>query len=132
MNLWKILILVLSLFPIPNATFAKEWSCNSSKPINTINEMFLALDACWQPPKGTAGMSITLRFSLRRDGSLIGKPQTTYTKKIANDELSKAFVASVLQALDKALPLTFTESMGGAIAGRPIALLFVSHADLNL
>lgn len=129
MNTWKVLLFSLSLLLVPNTVFAQGRNCNSSKPINSINEMFLALDACWQPPKGTAGMSITLRFSLRRDGTLIGKPQTTYTKKIANDELSKAFVASILQALDTSLPLPFTESMGGAIAGRPIALRFVSSAD---
>lgn len=48
----------------------------------------------------------------------------TYSHKIVNDELSKAFVAAILEALNKSLPLPFTDSMGGAIAGRPLALQF--------
>ncbi|WP_292890520.1 hypothetical protein [Mesorhizobium sp.] len=69
-------------------------------------------------------MALTLRFSLRRDGTLIGKPRATFSKLGQDDRLNKAFVASVLEALDKALPVPFTESMGGAIAGRILSPLF--------
>ncbi|TCQ70693.1 hypothetical protein EDF68_1325 [Ochrobactrum sp. BH3] len=36
-----------------------------------------ALVACWQSPAGTAGMSMTLRFSFRSNGTLIGEPRVT-------------------------------------------------------
>ena len=120
------------MFVVPVAAFAENRRCNDRKPVNSINEMFSALYACWQPPKGTAGMSITLRFSLRRDGTLIGKPRTTFTEKINNDELSKAFVVSILEALNKSLPVPFTESMGGAVAGRPMTLRFISQEIRDL
>ena len=77
-----------------------------------------AIYACWKPPPGTAGMSLTLQFSLRRNGTLIGKPRATYSDLGTDAQLSRAFVASILKALDEALPLPFSDSMGGAIAGR--------------
>lgn len=69
-------------------------------------------------------MAITLVFSIRRDGSLIGKPQLTYSKSTGDETLKRAFFASVLEALNQSLPLPITDSFGGAIAGRPLALLF--------
>lgn len=103
---------------------AEERACGSRDPVNTISEMGEAIYACWQPPAGTSGMALTLRFSLRRDGTLIGKPRATFSKLGQDDRLNRAFVASVLEALDKALPVPFTESMGGAIAGRILSPLF--------
>ncbi|WP_246671479.1 MULTISPECIES: hypothetical protein [unclassified Mesorhizobium] len=88
--------------------------------------MSAAIFACWQPPPGTAGMSLTLRFSLRRNGTLIGKPRATYSKLGSDDALSRAFVASILEALDKALPLPVSDSMGEAIAGRMLAPRFTA------
>ena len=128
----RMLMFVVLLLAFPVAVFSKDRGCNAEKPVNSINEMFSALYACWQPPQGTEGMSITLRFSLRRDGTLIGKPQTTFTSKINNNELSKAFVISILEALHKSLPLPFTDSMGGAVAGRPLALRFTSGKTHDL
>jgi hypothetical protein len=105
---------------------AQERACGSSDPVNSIREMFLAIYACWEPPPGTAGMSITLRFSLRRQGTLIGKPRATYSKLGGDEALNRAFVASILKALDKTLPLPLSDSMGGAIAGRMLAPRFTA------
>lgn len=117
-KLFKIALLAILTLSAPIATHAQNPSCKSVEPVNSINEMFSALNACWVPPEGTKGMSITLRFSLRRDGTLIGNPRTTYTNGIKDDERSREFT--------KVLPINFTASMGGAIAGRPIALRFIA------
>ena len=71
--------LVLAALANPGVTRAQERACGSSDPVNTIKEMLSAIYACWEPPPGTAGMSITLQFSLRRQGTLIGKPRATYS-----------------------------------------------------
>lgn len=105
---------------------AQRRACGSRDPVNTIAEMFDAIYACWQPPPGTGDLSLTLRFSLRRDGTLIGKPRATFSKLGPDDSLNRAFVASVLEALEKALPVPFTDSMGGAIAGRILSPLFAA------
>ncbi|MEQ1956354.1 hypothetical protein [Mesorhizobium sp. CN2-181] len=103
---------------------ARDRACGSREPINTLAELWPALYACWSPPAGTEGKELTLTFSVRRDGTLIGKPRATYSKLQGGNDLDRAFVASVLQALDKTLPLPITESLGGVIAGRPMALRF--------
>ncbi|MDX8478841.1 hypothetical protein RFN28_10160 [Mesorhizobium sp. VK24D] len=108
---------------------AQQRACGNRDPINSIAEMSAAIYACWQPPHGTAGLSLTLRFSLRRDGTLIGKPRATFSELGPDDRLNRAFVASVLEALDKALPLLFTESMGEAIAGRILSPRFTAAAE---
>ncbi|MGN6451226.1 MAG: hypothetical protein ACTHLK_22065 [Brucella intermedia] len=112
-----------------SAASASDRICNSPAPVNSIQEMYDAIFACWQPPAGTAGMSMTLRFSLRRDGTLIGEPRVTYKGKISGNQASKAFEASIYEALHKALPVPFTQGMGGAVAGRPIALLFTTDSQ---
>jgi hypothetical protein len=66
--------LALTVFANPGLARAQERACGSSDPVNTIREMFSAIYACWVPPPGTAGMSVTLQFSLRRHGTLPGKP----------------------------------------------------------
>ena len=118
--------LVLTALANPGVTRAQERACGSSDPVTTIKEMLSAIYACWEPPPGTAGMSITLQFSLRRQGTLIGKPRATYSHLGGDEALSRAFVASILEALDKALPLPLSDSMGGAIAGRMLAPRFTA------
>ncbi|MDX8529486.1 hypothetical protein RFM42_00750 [Mesorhizobium sp. VK25D] len=108
---------------------AQQRACGSRDPVNSIAEMSGAIYACWQPPAGTGGMSLTLCFSLRRDGTLVGKPRATFSKLGPDDRLNKAFVASVLEALNKELPVPFTKGMGGAIAGRVLCPLFRAAAE---
>ncbi|MER8631628.1 hypothetical protein NKH55_17900 [Mesorhizobium opportunistum] len=74
-------------------------------------------------------MSLTLQFSLRRNGTLIGKPRATYSDLGTDARLSRAFVASILKALDDALPLPFSDSMGGAIAGRMLIPRFTATLE---
>jgi hypothetical protein len=114
------LVLAIALVAGPNAATSQERACRSPDPVDTINEMFSAIVACWEPPPGTAGMTLTLQFSIRRNGALIGKPRATFSRLGNDDTLNRAFVASVVEALDKALPLPVSDSMGGAIAGRTL------------
>lgn len=107
---------------------AGDRPCDSREPVNTLTQLWDALYACWQPPAGSDGLEITLVFSVRRNGTIIGKPRVTWTKLAGADiALQKSFVGSVLAALDKSLPLPLTDSMGGAIAGRPFALRFAAR-----
>jgi hypothetical protein len=108
---------------------AQERACHSPDPIDTLAEMSAAIYACWKPPPGTAGMSLTLRFSLRRNGTLIGKARATYSHLGTDDTLNRAFVTSILKALDEALPLPFSDSMGGAIAGTTLAPHFTATVE---
>ena len=126
---FAILATALVLFATANAAIAQERPCHSPDPVDTLKEISDAIYACWKPPAGTAGMSLTLQFSLRRNGTLIGKPRATYADLGADAQLSRAFVASILKALDDALPLPFSDSMGGAIAGRMLAPRFTAAIE---
>ncbi|MCO5064853.1 MAG: TonB C-terminal domain-containing protein [Rhizobiaceae bacterium] len=115
-------ILGLSAF----ACAAQDASCRQSTPVNTLEAMWSALGRCWQPPEGTQGLEVTVRFSLRRDGSLNGKPQITWLKRGGTEAAREAFVASVFRALELSLPIPLTESMGNVAAGRPMTMRFTS------
>ncbi len=91
-------------------------------PANTLRELFHHLGQCLGAARGAPGEEITLRFSLRRDGALIGKPHITYKKLPRDAEAQRRFVESVAAALDRCLPAPVTDALGGAIAGRPLSL----------
>ena len=118
--------LAIALFANINEARSQERTCRSPDPVDTIKEMSDAIYACWKPPAGTAGMSLTLQFSLRRNGTLTGKPRATHSDLGTDTQLSRAFVASILKALDDALPLPFSDTMGGAIAGRMLVPRFTA------
>ena len=96
--------------------------------VDTIGDMFAALRACWQPPdesEAHEGMQMSVRFAFKRDGEIIGEPRVTYTTPGVGDEARQTYRRAITQALDRCTPLPFSAGMGGAIAGRPIAIRFV-------
>jgi hypothetical protein len=90
-----------------------------------------AILACWRPPAGSAGMALTLVFSFKRNGEILGKPRITFSKLHGDRDLQKRFVASALNALALCTPLKITAALGGAIAGRPFAMLFKAAAPVQ-
>ncbi|WP_134495585.1 hypothetical protein [Microvirga pakistanensis] len=105
--------------PDPNAAAPQR--------INTLREVFQALQACWRPPGGSgySGQEITLRLSFKRDGAVLGKPRITYYKPGTEGEQREPFTRSVREAFERCTPFPFTESFGAAIAGRIFAFRFV-------
>src|SRR5690606_39881778 len=85
-------------------------TCGSQEPVVTINEMFAALYACWEPPANAGGLSMTLTFSLRSNGTIIGEPRQTHASLGEDERLNEAFVHSVNKALDRALQLPLCTS----------------------
>ena len=50
------------------------------RPLDSIRDMFAALRACWVPPpkeEAHHGMEYTIRFALKRDGTMIAAPRMT-------------------------------------------------------
>jgi hypothetical protein len=102
----------------------------SDHPVDTIADMFAALRACWQPPEddeARSGMQMSVRFAFKRDGEIIGEPRVTYTTPGVGDETRQVYRRAITQALERCAPLPFSAGMGGAIAGRPIAIRFVDN-----
>jgi hypothetical protein len=103
-------------------------------PLNTIAEVFAALEACWIPPaldQARPGMQITVLLSFKRSGELLGKPRITYETPNASDDERLSYRAAMAQALRRCTPLRFTDSLGGALAGRPLTIRFIDNRKLK-
>jgi len=85
-----------------------------------------ALEACWTPPANSDISSVTLSFSFKRDGTLIGPPKPTAIKVNGDDKARKAYVDAATAALHHCLPLSFSPSLAQGIAGSVFTLRFDS------
>lgn len=96
-----------------------------SVAITVPREIGSTLMACWRPPTGSEGLSATARFSFRRDGSLMGPPQITFSRLGKNGAHARAFLQSIADAFTSCTPLNFSASFGQSVAGRIFTLRFV-------
>jgi hypothetical protein len=105
-----------------------------AQALNTIAEVFAALEACWMPPafdQARPGMQITVMVSFKRSGELLGKPRITYETPGATDDERLAYRVAMAQALERCMPLRFTDALGNALAGRPMTLRFIDNRKLK-
>jgi hypothetical protein len=93
-----------------------------SAPANTLPDLWRELSACVKSPGDSAGSELTIIFALKRDGSLLGKPRITHSHLLGDAGTQSAFVAGAIGALAKCLPISITDDLGGAIAGRPLSI----------
>ena len=102
--------------------------------LNNIGDLFAALRSCWAPPpdsEARAGMQMSVKFSFKRDGSLIGPPRLTYATDGVPSQTREIYFDSINEALDRCAPLSLTKGLGGAIAGRPIMVRYVDNRSLK-
>jgi hypothetical protein len=97
-------------------------------PAETLNALFAQFRACIKLPAGAPAGDVTLRFSLRRDGALLGRPHIAFARLPADDTQKRAALEAVASAFDRCLPAQITDSLGGAVAGRPLSLRLISAA----
>jgi hypothetical protein len=99
------------------------------RPLTTnMRDLFMALNQCLlTAPPGVVGSEITIVFSLKRDGSLLGRPRISHAKLLADPGAQRNFAAGALAAFGKCLPLSITDGLGGAIAGQPLSVRIVSR-----
>src|SRR5882757_3979619 len=96
------------------------------QPLNTINDVFASLRACWKPPPLARAnpIDITVIVSFNREGAILGHPRITYESEQASDNDRLKYRIAVMETLQRCAPLPFTEGLGGAVAGRPFAVPF--------
>jgi hypothetical protein len=94
--------------------------------VNTIHEVFTRLGSCWKPPPLSLAnpIDITVIVSFNRAGEILGHPRITYESEQATDNDRLQYRIALMQALQRCTPMPFTESMAGAVAGRPFAVRF--------
>jgi hypothetical protein len=102
--------------------------------LNTIGDLFAALRSCWTPPPADSareGMQMSVRFSFKRSGAMIGAPRMTYFKEGASADTRATYLKAINTSLEACMPLKFTDDLGGALAGRPIAIRYVDNRQLG-
>jgi hypothetical protein len=111
-----------------------EVSGGDEHPLDSIRDVFAALRSCWVPPpkeEAHHGMEYTIRFALKRDGTIIAPPRMTFSSHEASAETRQVYREAIDTALRRCTPLHFTDGMAGAVAGRPIAIRFVDDRSTD-
>jgi hypothetical protein len=102
--------------------------------LDNIGDLFAALRSCWTPPSADTakqGMQMTVRFSFKRTGDMIGPPRVTYATAGVPPDIRDTYFKAINASLDACVPLKFTGDLGGALAGRPIAIRYVDNRELD-
>ena len=102
--------------------------------LDNIGDLFAALRSCWTPPPAEAaqeGMQMTVRFSFKRSGDLIGPPRMTFATQGAPADVRNTYLKAINDSLGTCVPLKFTGNLGGALAGRPITIRYVDNRDID-
>lgn len=102
--------------------------------LDTIGDLFAALRSCWSPPPSDvarAGMQMSVRFSFKRSGEMIASPFVTFATAGVAAETRADYLKAINASLAACMPLKFTAGLGGALAGRPIAIRYVDNRDLE-
>jgi hypothetical protein len=115
----------------------KDQAAKYRKPdhdLDSIGDLFATIRSCWSPPSedlAREGMQMTVRFSFKKDGEMIAPPRLTFATSGVSADTRAAYLKAINSSLDACLPLKFTSSLGGALAGRPIAIRYVDNRDLG-
>jgi hypothetical protein len=102
--------------------------------LDNIGDLFAALRSCWTPPPtdvARQGMQMSVRFSFKRTGEIIAPPRLTFATQGASADTRATYLKAINSSLNACLPLKFSSSLGGALAGRPIAIRYVDNRDLK-
>jgi hypothetical protein len=102
--------------------------------LDNIGDLFAELRSCWSPPPpdtALAGMQMTVRFSFKRDGDMIGPPRMTFATEGVSADARATYLKAINASLDGCIPLKFTGGLAGAVVGRPIAIRYVDNRELD-
>ena len=102
--------------------------------LDSIGDLFAALRVCWSPPPADSareGMQMSVRFSFKRSGEIIAAPRLTYATAGVPADTRATYLKAINASLNACMPLKFTGGLGGALAGRPIAIRYVDNRALG-
>jgi hypothetical protein len=125
--------LQLTIESVPSHDDAAKYQ-KPDHDLDTIGDLFAALRSCWSPPpaeNAREGMQMSVRFSFKRSGEIIASPRLTYATAGAPADIRDTYLKAINSSLDACMPLKFTGSLGGALAGRPIAIRYVDNRELG-
>ncbi len=74
---------------------------------------------------------MSVRFSFKRTGEIIAVPRVTFSTAGVPADTRATYLKAINASLQACMPLKFTGTLGGALAGRPIAIRYVDNRDLK-
>ena len=107
-------------------------STSIAAPVGNSDEVGAAVMACWSPPADSDGSFVTLKFSFKRDGTLIGPPQPSEIKVAGDDQARQQFVEAAIAAIEQCLPLQFSPSFAAGVGGQVFTLTFSGSGKLSV
>ena len=125
--------LQLTIQTVPKPDDAPKYQ-KPDHDLDSIGDLFAQLRSCWTPPQADSakeGMQMTVRFSFKRSGDMIGPPRITFATAGAPVDVRDTYLKAINASLGACVPLKFTENLGGALAGRPIAVRYVDNRELD-
>ena len=125
--------LQLTIETVPSQDQAAKYR-RPDHDLDTIGDLFAALRSCWSPPPADVareGMQMSVRFSFKRSGEIIAVPRVTYATAGTPADTRATYLKAINASLQACQPLKFTSGLGGALAGRPIAIRYVDNRDLG-
>jgi hypothetical protein len=102
--------------------------------LDTIGDLFAELRSCWSPPPPDVaheGMQMSVRFSFKTSGEMIGPPRITFATAGVPTDVRETYLKAINASLSACIPLKFTSGLGGALAGRPIAIRYVDNREFS-
>ena len=96
-------------------------------PINTLRDLQIAFAECWSPPPLDSDhppVDLTFQVSFKRSGELFGKPRAIIFARPVTDKEREVYYRAVAEAVERCAQMPFTETMGGAAAGRLFRINF--------
>ncbi|MEK1890264.1 MAG: hypothetical protein AAAB35_22425 [Phyllobacterium sp.] len=107
------------------AVSAASMNGSSAEPLQTMDDVGQAIAACWKPASDWKG-TVTLSFSFKRDGTLIGAPQPTNIAVDGDEKAREQFVGSAIGAIESCMPLTFSSGLAAGIGGQVFTMPFTA------
>ena len=125
--------LSLTIESDPSADEASKYR-RPDRDLSTLGDLYAALRACWVPPPvddARTDMQISVRFSFKRSGQIIAPPRITFATSGVLQGARQTYFNSITGSLQGCTPLQLTGGLGGAIAGKPIAIRYVDNRKLQ-
>jgi hypothetical protein len=125
--------LQVTILAVPPQDQAEKYK-KPDHDLDTIGDLFAALRSCWTPPPADdarEGMQMSVRFSFKRSGEMIATPRMTFATADVPGDTRTTYLNAINASLKGCLPLKFSSGLGGALAGRPIAIRYVDNRELS-
>ncbi|HWK63964.1 MAG TPA: hypothetical protein VNS34_03440 [Rhizobiaceae bacterium] len=97
-----------------------------AEPLGTMQDVGAKILSCWKPPAGVRNSVVSMRFSFKRDGSLVGPPRPTDINVAGDQDQRKQFIEAATKAIEQCTPVELAPDLAQGIGGQVFTLQFAT------